>query len=457
MKKASVLFLAAVMLLSLLAACGDGPDGSFDWIDPPQAEQKNDSLTIYSLNVGRPYLLERAVTFFRAKHPGVKIELILEDYNEAQGYESYEKTAAEVMAGKGPDILIINNITDVEKLVRQGVFADMEPFFEADGFDWTPYNQAVMDGGVWDGRRYMIPLSYSFPLLFSTRSALEKADFNVDACGNFKGFLDETTRYMEDPAHTSTPFFMSFLVAQPAAYAGIAMAGYNTGQVDLSSPDLKAGLQWMKTLNERFPAPVFGYGGVEGAAAVRDGEALWTISFDAGQGFYWQYGALKTVGEAVMMPIRDLNGGIQAQLEYPLGVRANSENLQNAYDFIKILLSKEVQSLPGSPVGMCLSVLNEAMYDFYKKPTNSPTQFGWLKRGEQGFTSTMNDYDATDYPTEEEFEQFMGYTREISGTYYSGTVDAYIYGAMRPFLYEGMDYNEALENAQRTLEIRISE
>lgn len=44
--------------------------------------------------------------------------------------ELYNQTAAQIMTGEGPDVFIINDeVMDVEKLVRQGIFADMDPFF----------------------------------------------------------------------------------------------------------------------------------------------------------------------------------------------------------------------------------------------------------------------------------------------------------------------------------------
>ena len=44
-----------------------------------------------------------------------------------------------------------------------------------------------------------------------------------------------------------------------------------------------------------------------------------------------------------MLPIRDTQGGIRAQINYAVMVRNSSPNLQNAYEFIKFLLSEEFQ------------------------------------------------------------------------------------------------------------------
>lgn len=452
-------FLAAVMLLFLLSACGDAPaeDAPFDWPDPPQMEQKNDSLTVYCLDVGKgARMMEKAVTLFRASHPGVRVELVQEDFDAGQGYDAYQQVAAEIMAGGGPDVILVNDsLMDVEKMVRQGVFADMEPFFEADGFDWTPYNQTIMDGGVWDGRRYMVPLSYDFPLYVTTRTALEETGFDVDACKDFRGFLEESRRFMADSSQTRRLFYERILT--PAVWdAGLLFADYDGKTVDLSSPDLKDYYEWKKLLAAHVPDGYLIGNDLCAPAAVRDGEVLWASGFYASSTFYFQYGALKTIGEAVMMPIRDLNGGIQAQIKYPVAVRANSENLQNAYDFLKIVLGKDVQGgFASFSGGEELSVLDQVNEEYYHNSSITPDGWESMAAGTQGFTSTVSEFYATDWPTQEEFEAFMGYAGEISGTYYSSHLG--LNSAMSPFVSEGADYDETLENAQRTLEIQISE
>ena len=474
MKRIAIL-LAAAMLLAVLAACGGAPedtgvspvddDTPFDWPENKQVEQKNESLTIYSMDVGKgTEMLKNAVTLFRASHLGVQIELIVEDYsNGNDNYINYQKVAAEIMAGKGPDILLIEETEiDVEKAVRQGVFADMEPFFKADGFDWEPYNQTILDGGVWDGRRYVIPLSYDFPLLVSTRTALEETGFDVDACRDYNGFLEETRRVMEDSSQTRPLFFnhLSALVTNwMMEYSGVRYANYNNQTIDLSRPEVKATFEWRRAYEERYDSEIIGMAGLYAAAAVRDGEALWAANLSGAAGtLFFDYAALKTIDEPVMMPIRDVNGGIQAQLEYPVAVRANSENLQNAYDFLKILLSKEVQGVyAGQYGGERLSVLNQVNTDYYYHSAIWVRPGDWYsyRAGTQGFTSTRNPAISTDWPTEEEYAQFTDLIQEITGTYYSSSLR--LVGAMRPFIYDGVDYDEAVQDAQRTLEISISE
>ena len=456
MKKA-IAWVIALALAALLPGCS--MDGAA-WQETPVVPQTNESLTVYTVGglLGGD-MMRKALELYQERYPEVRVELIEaedEETTEAQ-LERYSEEAVRIMAGEGPDVFIVSDVVmDVEKLVRQGVFADMEPFFEADNFDWEPYNQAVMDGGVWRGKRFIIPLAYDFPLLFTTRSALEETGFDVEACGDYRGFLEECFDFWEDPAQTRRMFCGSGWLLNTLGVSGISVANYEARTINLSSPLLEPALRWRETAMESDPLWNYGLaGGLEIAADVRDGKVLWTGSLLGPlYGLYHDYAALKTLGEeVVMLPIRDIDGGIQAEIEYPVAVRANSENLRNAYEYLKILLSPEVQYGAAAQMGFSLSVLDSASEIYY--------QSGGMGRGfpagSSGFYSETVPSLAGDPPTREEFDQLMGYTREITGAYYRDHSQYKLYEAMYDYFFEGADYQETLEKARRKLEIYITE
>ena len=459
MKKAISLFLTITVLVAVLSACGASQQNVKVWQDAPSVPQTNERLTVFCVGDLRDSgMIELALNRYRQLYPDIQVELIKpESENIEEREELYQQVAAQIMAGEGPDVFLVNPaIMDVEKLVRQGIFADMQPFFEADDFDWTPYHQAVMDGGVWNGKRFVIPLTYNFQLLFTTRTALEETGFDMDACKDYMGFLEETMRFMEDPTQTRQLFCKPLMIVDIPGSAGVCVADYDTKTIDLSSPMLQPMFQWYKTVMEKHPGHelTLGNDGLEySAGAVRDGQALWTPSLlGAFDGFFKEFGALKTVDEAMMMPIRDVNGGIQAKIEYSVAVRGNSENLQNAYDYIKILLSPDVQHKLQN--GFQLSVLHSA--NEYGYEMISQGKLWHTKAGAGGFISSTDPNQGTDWPTREEYEQLMGFVQEITGSYF-GYSHLRLRGRMYSYVYENADYEETLKNAQREMEIYISE
>lgn len=458
MKISFSLLLAVLLLAVVLAGCTNQQVGNALYQEMPTVPQTNQRLSVFCIDHTQgPEMIRAALKLYQQKYPDVEAELIepLEISGSVRTsgpiQEVYQQLSAQLMAGEGPDVMLVNDLyMDVEKLARQGVFADMEPFFQADHFDWEPYNQGVMDAGVWNGKRFVIPLAYNFPLLFSIEEVLEETGFDVNACKDYQGFLNETTRFQENPTQARRLFYdawpTDYVTFGMLDYSGVSVADYDSRTVDLSLPIFRSTAQWYKPIIEACPLePDFPRLG--GASSLRDGQALWAASiYGAYDNFYATAGALRTVGEVVMMPIRDVNGGIQAKIKDPIAVRADSENLQNAYDFLKLLLSPEVQ-YAGT---YSLSVFHDANERLLAKG------IGWyFPEGTEGFSSTERNGSAINSPSQEEIRQFLAFTKEITGGYYYNNLS--LYREMRPYLEQNADFEETLKEAQRQLEIYITE
>ena len=156
MKKTHVqcLCLPLACLVALSACAPGGADAEPRPIEvPPPVEQTNTELHIFYTDADaiQTSTLDAAVTQYNQRHPDnpVTAEKIFTDGSDTVRDEQTRRMLAEVMAGEGPDLIFfVDDSMDVEKMARRGVFADLEPYFAADGFDWSGYNQAVMDGGV---------------------------------------------------------------------------------------------------------------------------------------------------------------------------------------------------------------------------------------------------------------------------------------------------------------------
>ena len=88
-----------------------------------------------------------------------------------------QQMSTEIMAGGGPDIIVLDNELPISKLIDQGAFVDMNTFIENDksekALDMKNYNQSLMDTGVYNGKRYMMPMLYK-PDIFITNTSLMK-------------------------------------------------------------------------------------------------------------------------------------------------------------------------------------------------------------------------------------------------------------------------------------------
>ena len=130
-------------------------------------------------------------------------------------------------------------------------------------------------------------------------------------------------------------------------------------------------------------------------------------------------------------------------------MRSNSENLRNAYNFLKILLSPEIQYTNNRR----FSVLHSATEHYL---TQIALEAWVIKEGTDGFVSTTHPGLATNAPSQEEIQQLLTLTREINGAYYQNNNTGAMY-TMGHYLLRDADFGETLKKAQQQLEIYISE
>lgn len=144
-------------------------------------------------------------------------KICLEKYDESYQIEIIEfennddmctKMSTEIMAGEGPDIISLNQNLPFEKLIENEAFLDINSLINndetKDKIELDEYNFFIMNVGVYDGKRYIVPLSYGMDVLVSTQERLKQ--FNVSGNNGetltysnvsvkFSPFFNSTTNY----------------------------------------------------------------------------------------------------------------------------------------------------------------------------------------------------------------------------------------------------------------------
>lgn len=159
------------------------------------ARKKNDQslwiVTELSTSDGMNYQMEAAVKTFQELYPEVTLQVDVLPTEEAERETYLKILRAKIMAGDGPDVyllptgseLIVDSdskkvtdsisivplFADVAQSMRSGIFLDISTYYDAD----TELNtqglcQAVMDAGVVDGARYVLPIRYNMPIWLVT-------------------------------------------------------------------------------------------------------------------------------------------------------------------------------------------------------------------------------------------------------------------------------------------------
>ena len=121
------------------------------------------------------------------------------------------------------------------------------------------------------------------------------------------------------------------------------------------------------------------------------------------------YRALKEIGTPVMAAVRDAEGRLMAEVyEYAM-INANSPNKENAYAFLKLLMSDE--NYLSRSQQTTISISNDAMQSYLEGMVGKEEKLADLLQGDTGELETAAGL------TQEEVDAYMDILAEVDGAY----------------------------------------
>ena len=235
------LMMTVMLMISLLTGCGGAATMTYGdgGADAP-------TLTVYMLdaserfyNIGILAALEKHAEQV-SLNKGVNVEVV-SFLNRNDLKKRLEK---EIAAGKGPDVVISSSelTLDVMELARSGALYDMAEVIAADEeFTDENYYTGVMQAGVIDAQQYVIPLSFSMPILASTPWRLEMLglDFEGKSAPEIYAQLIECLEREEEPQVGNQLNVSSETFLTLAAAAGDPLVPNDSGEAGEGSERLR--------------------------------------------------------------------------------------------------------------------------------------------------------------------------------------------------------------------------
>ncbi len=332
----------------------------------------------------------QVIEAFEADHPGLHVQLDILPQDAMERELTLKRLRTRIMAGKGPDVFLLpscsartfsrlawdfsekrtlNNAVeplflDPVQSMRNGVFLDISGYYDRDAaLGKEALQQTVMDAGILDGRRYILPLRYDFPALYVD---VEK----VRALGIDPSALDGSAMDLMDTALTlGDPLFASG--AEPGfcrTGSGFALLppvlNYDAGRVTLEESALADFLEKYQALevlaagehSTRRDPSIAGYlGGVKIIGDYVPGQDFEVEAASAfGRDVPITVGMMSSapcaaaIGqvekrEVRMLPLRASDGSLAATVTYYGAVGAGCGHPEEAYDFLRRFLLEEYQ------------------------------------------------------------------------------------------------------------------
>jgi ABC-type glycerol-3-phosphate transport system substrate-binding protein len=298
----------------------------------------------------RETLFLPAIDLYKRMYPNVNvIALSFRDTLDINSnYNTYiTQLAAGLMAGKGPDVLFPSYMppnVDLYKMADNGVFYDLNEFIDLDkDFNLNDYIRGVMDGGIFKGKRYAMPIDYRVDgILLSLPVHLDKIGFDSSQLSDVVSFMNEVMRTLPEAQKQQNfrvvkayRLWWDFLFDA----SGIKLIDYETETVLPDEDGLRRLVEAYKPYysldNKDFQNTLYEH--------LVNGDVLFD-SADFISGFFMNAIRLRSGIGYQINAIHGVDGKVHAQICLSAAIRSGSKEKQNAWNFIKLLLSPEIQS-----------------------------------------------------------------------------------------------------------------
>ena len=444
--------LAALLLIpALLTGCFTRAP-----TPPNPMEEISDKLVLY-MSPYRAWTLEPLVDTFKSMYPDVEVDVReFGDMFDPGSYEHYMAAIrADLMTGAGPDIVLLSDELDPYKAMEAGVFYDLNSFIDNDNEDGalnlSDYNQAVLDAGVYNGKRYLMPVSYTFPGIITTGESLRANALPPSGDLTFDEYLDALKSFAD--ANNTTPFTQQNKQLHPFLdWSGLELIDNDSRRVNRDAIRSEAFRKIIDTYKS-----YYAYDFIEDdylnddANVLARQERLFTPGYsDSPNGFFMDYSMIYHESSPVVSAIKSVDGNVVAQVKDFAVISANSPNKVNAWRFLKVLLSDQYQ------------VSSDRCYYF-------PVLKGALEKRFEGNMSPNIAFSSQQYNNGEpigweyfapldEFDSFYRLAGGVNSAVLNrAQTHEFLWYSMIPYLEGNKDYETCLAEFENRLELYVSE
>ena len=384
-----------LMVLSLTIAGLAGCGKSNDLVSAKVDLTPTDELIIYvpEWEYFNPKFSE-AMEAFERIYPNV--DLVIQRIGTRTNSPSdrfQSRITTELMAGSGPDVIITDYFDDLYKTIETGVFLNLNEVLEQDeDFDLNDYHRVVMDAGVYKSGRYIMPITFTAPIVLTEQKSLKNIGFDITKNTNFTSFMNEAVASMPKAREIDPKGSIAYISRHSMDFNqdswghvyGLHYSLLNISAVKLVDFETGTALPDEETFRAMCEAykPYYEYE----TTSVLEHQDIYELSIN-GAAYFWSrdyadhdyisWRLLMDMGyEPLFTGIYDMDGGLNATVSESVAIRAGSKNQLNAWNFIKLLISEDIQGNNRNAFyrGM---VVNKAAFD--RRVERSETSYGTVE------------------------------------------------------------------------------
>lgn len=193
MYKKIISLLLVIIFAMGLSACGRATEKvSQENGDDTVQDQKVITVSVPAAN----RQLEMAASKFQKEHPEYKLDI--QTYPNSD-YETYVKNLnTQILSGNGPDIISVAGLP-FENYIDRNILADIGELIAKDSsFDMSKYYTNVFDAMKTNGSLYVLPTSFTFNVMMANQEILDQEAIKIDdghwTWNDFKSASEKVTQ-----------------------------------------------------------------------------------------------------------------------------------------------------------------------------------------------------------------------------------------------------------------------
>lgn len=363
-------FVVFILVMALiLCGCSSNVDSVSDTEVITQTTEDDVELWILmdtGNNLGNT--LSSIVDDFLLEHKGVTINLEIMPGPAEERVARIEQLRVQIMSGKGPDLYLLylprfndSLFLDISMAMKNDVFLDISQYYDADTeLEKERLQSQIMDAGVVDGSRYVLPLRFQFPTAYVNVDLLASAGQDAEDIGTGLNGMVETANTLKSQTLVARIGFFkeNFL----SLFSEVI--DYKREKVTLEQDELEKFLNQYRSLTAEmgtdilYTAVAFNNYTSENEFWAKPGLQLvydWDINMQwVEEPYAVEFSNLNDLVENLriakaeeielaVVPVTAADGSLTATVTYCGAISANCEHPDLAYEILRELLWEENQ------------------------------------------------------------------------------------------------------------------
>ena len=344
--------------------------GTFKGYNKTIISNKNNSneLTIYT--VKNDTVQKRLIRKYKIENSDIKVNEV-----EFDDYEQYnEALTTDLLVGKGPDVIFAYSayIERLNKMVEANLFLDINELLKEDkDFNLENYNTVVMDSGVINNKRFLIPFNYYLTTWLALSDTLKSNNIELTGNETVEEIVSASQKYFEDEKFNNDLYFCDNVnFFELLDYEEQGLIDFKNKKTNFNNDDFKQIVESYKKI--RLAAPyeeLDKYSARQLDMLIANKLLFAGVTLEPTSFYTWVNYILTNSNKDIEM-LANVNRGT-AYAGYVFAINSNSKNVDSAYDFIKFAMSKEYQEdLSNHNEGEFIPVNNESLSKLKEDMTN---------------------------------------------------------------------------------------